>query len=191
MFNPSTPWKSSLLLGLGLCATLAAEDYPYIVTDPSGFSGGSHHGRHVYENRAEGSFDPEQMPEIRPGESRRPPPEPVVIMYSEPAPVAEIYPEFSPPPAPLRGEAAVYAEILEDLRLQQCLFIGDDLRCDPETGFQGGLGVEVLQGGEQVPSDVVLPVSERRLEARPEPSVEERFEQLEDSFFPDFDRLFD
>lgn len=182
-----------LILSLWIALTVNAQPVEYDVVIPEGYTGGRFHGEDVFERR-EGwqSFDPELMPEVYPSDPK-PPPDPVVIMYSpslvEPE-VQELMNIPEPTPA-LQGEDRIFSEIASDIREQQCFAMGLSRDCDPDTGFSGELTFET-ESGESV-GEEMLGASNfyRRLEAQEEElDIEERFKLLEESFQPDFSPVF-
>lgn len=178
---PSRRLSVSLLLLTSFVASFswAQEPIPYQVTSPDTFQRHTYHGARVYDGLDWGDFDPEKMPEVYPSAIQDTPPEPVVIMYSAPAPVVEV--EVGVMPArerPLLGEDKVFQEIEEDLQLQRCFFGSDDGRCAPITADD----LEVLIEDPSSPSDLTGRFYQKLQALEEEISDEERFQLLERSF---------
>jgi len=142
----SLPVKGLLSFGvLLLVSSVQAqqpEEIPYRVVTDEHFSG-MVRGSSAYDDMEWGSFDREQMPEIHPS-AIRPPPEPVVIHYSEPEEpfvveitLDEVVRQDPQQRAALaRGEDLVFRQIYDDLYMQRCFLIQDE-DCDPMTGLRG------------------------------------------------------
>ncbi len=149
------------------------EEIPYRVVTDEHFSG-MVRGSSAYDDMEWGSFDREQMPEIHPS-GIRPPPEPVVIHYSEPEEpfVVEITldeivrQDPQQRAAAARGEDLVFRQIYDDLFMQRCFLIQDE-DCDPMTGLRG-----ITLGPDEVEAMAAALAAEAEAESEEAPPEED------------------
>ncbi|ANG61978.1 hypothetical protein A8C75_05410 [Marinobacterium aestuarii] len=106
----------ALALGFALLSLLAPslwgeEVLPYALTEPRGFSAGTVSGRSVYDNKARGSLDGEDMPEVRPVDAGSGLPAPHIVPYAKVPEATEVLIGSVKRPAAPSGEDRVFEQI--------------------------------------------------------------------------------
>lgn len=177
-------WSVSIFF-LQSPTSLAQSEIDYRVVEPQGYSFGRFHGSTVFDGRQRGDYDPERIEAI--GYANKDLDYAVAIVMPDTSTSSALVGNMRDEERPevhLFGEDRVFAEIENDIREQACFSRGNSTDCDLDEGFeQTQLGF-ISDSGRSVNREILQSSNfYRALEnLTEEPSLEERFQMLNDSF---------